>query len=339
MNKERRIPGPVDEEATSIGAAVHKTRDSLSQGTRSPGPVCGRAETVRDDELMNEVPESPLLPEVTESSPWKVFFVLLAVTVFVWLLTEIAATLIRAYLEEAAWVWIPLAILSICLLAVFVWGARRELRALRGVDALPERTRQIEAMVSAKNVSGLHEALAPTLGSLRKRHPALIRQFEEAATDRETAEEYLRQFDNIVLTQLDKEAARAVNNGVLTGSLAVVISPHPALDAFLVLWRARVLVRSVGEIYGLQPTGLSSIRLLKYAVTSAMIAATIEKSGEFAIAQAAEDITLTKTFQSVAEAAGTGYRLHRLGRITQQVCRPVPRQRFQKEGFWAESHS
>ena len=48
--------------------------------------------------------------------------------------------------------------------------------------------------------------------------------------------------------------------------------PHPALDAAVALWRAATLVRNIGDIYGLEPTGLSSLRLLRHTITTAIIA-------------------------------------------------------------------
>lgn len=327
MTTDKRTPGPVDAKASPINKPVAAEISQGNEGMilpepRTPGPVSERTETVVEETGSDVDEDALMLPEVTESSPWKIFFALLVCTFFVWLLSETVATLLRAYREQIIWVWLPLTLMSCGLLAAFVWAGHREYRAMRDVDALAERETQIQRMIEDRNLSGLHDVLASTLDNLRKRQPGLIQEFESAVAERETPEDYLRQFDNIILTQLDKEAQKVIKRNVLTGSMAVAISPHPALDSFFVLWRAKVLIRTIGEVYGLQPTGLSSIRLIKHAITSAMIAAALERTGEVALTQAAQNVAL-KAFKPLAEGATTAVRLYRLGKITQQVCRPI----------------
>ena len=140
--------------------------------------------------------------------------------------------------------------------------------------------------------------------------------------NRENPHDYLKQFDNIVLTQLDQQVDSVIKASVLTGSVVVAVLPHPALDAVAVLWRAKILIFKIGQIYGLEPTGLSSLRLVKHAIVSAMLAAVTEKSGEVIIEQMALN-TFQKTFKPVTEGAVTAIRLYRLGKITQKVCRPI----------------
>lgn len=327
MSTGKRTPGPVNAKAKPIqGAAIAEElqdhRKAHPSEVRAPGPVAEATELVEEQLKADDEEDHQVLPELTESSPWKIFFFLFVVTFLIWLFSEIAVSLVAAYREQVVWIWVPMAIASAGLFGAFVWAVRREYKAIRGVDALANREKKIQSMIEDKNLSGLQQVLAPTLVNLRRRHPGLIREFDAAASERETPGEYLKQFDNIILTELDKEAKKTIMNCALTGSMAVAISPHPALDSFFVLWRAKVLIRSVGEIYGLQPTGLSAFRLMKHAVTSAMIAAAMEQSGEIVLTHTAENIAL-KTFKPVAEGATTAVRLYRLGRITQQICRPV----------------
>ncbi|WP_320056541.1 YcjF family protein [Desulfuromonas thiophila] len=325
---EKRTPGPVDAKASRINGLANMeentTKKEMSKTEiRTPGKINASTEPVKDIEELDGDEGVAVLPELTESSPWKVFFILLVVTFFIWLLSEIAVSLVSAYREQVVWIWIPMTVAAAGLLATFAWGVRREYKAIRSVDAIADRGKKLQSMVAANNLIGLHQVLEPTLKNLRKRYPGIIREFEAAASERETSKDYIRQFDNIVLTALDKEAKKVIKNCVLTGSMAVAVSPHPALDSFFVLWRAKVLIRSVGETYGLQPTGFSAYRLMKHAVTSGMIAGAMEKSGEIVLTHTAENIAL-KAFEPVAEGATTAARLYRLGRLAQQICRPVP---------------
>ena len=106
----------------------------------------------------------------------------------------------------------------------------------------------------------------------------------------------------------------------------VAIVPHPALDAAVALWRATALIRKIGKIYGLEPTGLSSLRLLKHSIATAIIAA----GTDVAVDLAAEQVGLEMADQVSSNlgkgAAGgvvTAWRLYRLGNYAQKLCRPV----------------
>ena len=325
---ETTTPGPVDVEARPINSLANmeektKQEEMSKPAPRTPGKVNAPTEPAEDVEELDGEDGASVLPELTESSPWKVFFVLLVITFLVWLLSEIVVSLVSAYREQVVWIWVPMAIASAALIAAFAWGVRREYKALRSVDALAEREKKVQSMIESNDLIGLQQVLEPTLANLRRRYPGILREFEAAASERESSKDYMSQFDNIVLAELDKEVKKVIKSCVLTGSMAVAVSPHPALDSFFVLWRAKVLIRSVGEIYGLQPTGFSAYKLMKHAVTSAMIAAAMEQSGEIVLTHAAENIAL-KAFKPVTEGATAAVRLYRLGRITQQICRPVP---------------
>lgn len=334
MSTDKRVPGPVDAEAKSIhmptaAVELQERRKEHQSEQRTPGPVTELTEAMEEKSEAEADDDSQIMPRLMTRSPWKTFFVLLVITFFVWLLSQVAGSLVTAYHERVVWIWVPMAVVSAGLLTAFLLALRREYRAIRSVDALANRELEIQAMLANNNLYGLRKVLEPTLKNLRRRYPELIREFETAAVDRDTPGDYLKQLDNIVLTKLDKKAEKVINNCVVTGSLAVAISPHPALDSFFVLWRARILIRSVAEIYGLQPTGLSAVRLIKHAITSAMIAALMENSGEFIAARVAENLAM-KILKPVTEGAVTAARLYRLGYITLQVCRPVPMKKSAK---------
>jgi uncharacterized membrane protein YcjF (UPF0283 family) len=180
----------------------------------------------------------------------------------------------------------------------------------------------MHAALASNNLPELRAALEPALQNLRHRHPGRIAEFEEAAQTRETAAEYLKQFDNIVLTPLDREAADAINRSAFTGGVAVAIIPHPSLDAAVALWRAARLIRRIGEIYGLEPTGLSSLRLLRHAIATAIIAAGSDVAADAMLQQVGTEAT-NKMFSRLGEGSVTAWRLYRLGSHARKLCRPI----------------
>lgn len=335
MSNPIRIPGPVDDEAKPIDSSspaeestpkspvaaelFHKST-LINDSDRKPGPVDDPAEGITEAEKSNPEADEAVSLEVSQSSPWKAVFWMLALTVFCWLLYEVGLTVFNA-LQQSLWFGLPLALLTAVLLALFGRAVARELQALRGVDQLAMRDERMRQALASKDLCGLREILEPTLNNLRNRQPGLISEFDAAAAHRESPEDYLKLFDHIVLTQLDNEVDAVIKRSALTGSVSVAVLPHPALDAAVLLWRAKLLIQKVGEIYGLEPTGLSSLRLMKHAITSSILAAGIESSGEVMLTQMAQD-TFVKALKPLAEGGTAAIRLYRLGKMTRKVCRP-----------------
>lgn len=326
MTDQSRKPGAVLEEAEPVeGSRTLEREKDSAKPFRSPGKVSGKSQTIKEGDGEAVIEEELFdLPELVQSSPWKLVVWVFLATAVVWLLTEVVVTLLRAYQEQTVWLWVPMTFFTVCLLTVFIWACWREIRAIRSIDFLAAREEAIKKCVQEGDLAGVRKALAPTLHNMRRRNPTLIRKFEAAVAVRENPEDYLRQFDNIVLSQLDEEVTQVVRRFTMSGALGVAIAPHPALDAFIVVWRAKRMICEIGEIYGLQPTGLSALRLIRHALISAMNAATIQKIGDISIDQFGDRLPALHVLKPLAEAATTAVRLYRLGHITQQVCRPLP---------------
>jgi uncharacterized membrane protein YcjF (UPF0283 family) len=222
------------------------------------------------------------------------------------------------------WGAVPLAILTLG----FGWIVGRavliEYRAARRIDRLQERQREVEQALATGDLSALKAALAPTVAALQKSQPALLGEFEAAAKGERHARDYARLFENLVLTPLDEEAANLIRRVSLTTGAAVAISPHPGLDAIVLLWRASALVRGVGNIYGLAPTGLSSVRLLKHALASAVLAAGLDALGDVIVDELGRGTLSATAGKAAGEALVMGRRTYGLGKLTQSLCRPIP---------------
>ncbi len=192
---------------------------------------------------------------------------------------------------------------------------------MREVDALAERREAVEGARARDDLLALKSALQPTLNGLRVRNPTMIRQFDDAVEGHVRCADYLRSLENLVLQPLDAEAKRVVEVSALTTGTAVAIVPHPAFDAVVVLWRALVMTRRIGSIYGLRPSGISAWRLLSHTLRSALLAASMDTLTTFLVDSSTT--ALSRTLKPVAEGAVIGVRIHHLGRLTVEVCRPV----------------
>jgi uncharacterized membrane protein YcjF (UPF0283 family) len=321
MTDRKRIPGVVDEKADPIGISESSqaSRSSVNEPVRDPGLVREPAEPVSDSE-----PEQPLENEVPrvfiESSPWKIVFVLVVSAGIIWLLVEAAISLIAVY-NYSIYFGIPAIIFALLVLISIGWAGHREYVALNSIDRLEERDEEIKSALETNDQGVFRHTLDPILENIHKRQPDLIREYRAAIENSDSVADSLNQFENIVMGQLDKEVDAQIRHAVMVGGAAVAVIPHPALDALFILWRGQNLVRKIGIIYGLEPTGLSSWRLLKHVIVSAFIAATVEEFGEIALEQITQEV-FAKALKPVAEGSITALRLYRLGRLAKRACRP-----------------
>ena len=321
MTDRKRKPGAVDEKADPIGKPVfsQSSRSPRNEPVRDPGPVKEPAEPVAEPALEQTTDvEAPRV--FIESSPWKIVFLLVVSAGTIWLLVEATISLVAVY-NYSIYFGIPAIILALLVLVSIGWAGHREYLALRSIDRLEERDEKIKNALEANDQNGFRNILAPILENIHKRQPDLIREYRAAIEGSDSVADSLDQFENIVLSQLDKEVNSLVNHTMMVGGAAVTVIPHPALDAVFILWRGQNLVRKIGIIYGLGPTGLSSWRLLKHVITSAFIAASVDEFGGIALEQITHQ-AFARALKPVAEGSITALRLFRLGQLAKRTCRP-----------------
>ena len=342
MNDRRKTPGPVLEEAGPIGAGTGQPRESnrfhearshgdpqgeradgIANGaepSRRPGPVSAPSQPI--ERLPDLSAGNALYSQRSTHNGWATAFWLFSAFVGAWLLYG-TVTALMAVWQQNLWVAAPLTALGVATLGVLVWTGHREYKAWKRIDRLSERSSLIESAKRSNDIAVVRKALSGTLAALRKRHPGLIDEFNAAAEARTAVDDYLELLDNLVLTELDDEVKTVMNRSALMTGAAVAVVPHPALDAAIVVWRATSLTRKIGEIYGLEPTGLSSLRLFKHTIVSAIIAAGMEAGGDLLVEEAGRGV-LESAGKRVAEAAVLAARLRRLGLAAKRLCRPIP---------------
>lgn len=325
MTTPSNRPGPVLEEAQPIDAEhpasiTARTQDSGSQ-QRSPGPVNEPARPMEPVGRDNNVPLSPEEAEPAEHGPWRVVFWLLVALLAIWLGYRTFTELSDLW-HRAVWLAIPVTVLTLVLFGTAGLAIRREIAAMRRVDALPARSAMIEDALKTDSLVLMKEALSPTIAAVRKRRPSLAAEFEAAAANRDNVREYTELFRNLILQELDEEAEALIKRTAITVGTAVAVLPHPALDAAVVLWRATALVRRVGDIYGLELTGLSSLKLFRHIVTSGILAVGMEAAGDAVLDQIGRG-ALEGAGKMGAEGVVIAVRVYRLGRLSIQLCKPT----------------
>lgn len=336
---ERRRPGRVPEPASSHDdsgrpaqidqtESERKTSDgeegvsSPEQMDRKPGKVTDPSEPL-GPATDTEEPLTPIVLSEIDPPPrsawFSVFWLLLACIAF-WGIGSATLNLVELW-HRHTMLAAPLGLASVVLVGLLIRAMWLEWLAMRDVDALADRRKALVAALERDDIDALKLALRPTLDKLKVRDLKLIEEFEEAVVDSTDCADYLRTFENIVLQPLDEKAKEVVRNGSIATATAVAIVPHPAFDAVVVLWRALVMTRRIGSIYGLRPGGLSSWRLLSHSLKSALLAAGMDTITT--ILADASASTMARMLKPLAEGGVIGVRIFHLGRLTVDMCRPV----------------
>ncbi len=313
MNRKRSQP--LEEETIAIERSWSENRQSHQ---RVQHIITEETKPVAEDESVRDKSLDITLSGFKYGSK---LFCLSFVLVFAWLFYAVILDLLEAW-QSNAWFVMPLGIMALILMLLLMLVIKREYRAFRQVDDIAKQKNKINEYRAQDSVAGIHAVLKQRLMHIKKYYPDEYQQFEQARDDRQTVEEYVSLLNNIVLARLDKEADNSIKKASLSIAALVAISPHPALDAFIVLYRANHLIRKISLIYGLKPTGLSSLYLFKHSVVSAITAAGVEEISTLL----AEEISMglgEKAAQLIAEGAVSATRLYRLGHITKKIVRPV----------------
>ena len=291
---------------------------------RQPGPVTEPTSPINEDEpeCIAPNPDPFDIPTVDPppASPWFSVFWLLLALVAIWGIVSATLNMVELW-QRQLWLAVPMLLGTVVLVFLFGRAMWQEFQAMRDVDALSTRRDSLDAAVECQDISGLKSTLEPTLENLETRRPALIDEFRRAVVDEEDCRDYLRTFENIVLYSLDQEADEVVRHGSVATAAAVAIVPHPAFDAAVVLWRTLVMTRRIGAIYGLRPGGLSSWRLFSHSLKSALLAAGMDTLTTVMTDASADAVA--RALKPLAEGIVIGVRVHRFGRLTIGICRPV----------------
>lgn len=320
MTQAPRRPGRIDEAAVPLNATEAGAETQPQDPPRAPGRVEEPAQPMAEPAA--PVDEEAAVPGGLVRAGWKRLGGAL-----LFLLGGLLATRLGEYLA-ALWPQQPLVAAALggtTVLAVVLLGLalRAEALAARRVSQIDTHRERVLQAAKTDDPATLDRQLAPQLERIAQRFPDAVAQYRAAAAESHHAADRLRLFDNLVLSQVDREVDKTIDRTALTVGAAVAIVPHPALDALVVLWRALTMVRRIAALYGLGPTRLSSLALLRHAIVSAVLAAGMETAGDLVVEEVGRGV-LASGGQRLAQTAVTASRLRRLGRMTRQLCRPLP---------------
>lgn len=207
-------------------------------------------------------------------------------------------------------------------------GARRSLSRL---DRLRARSEQ----QLNRHTSGRSRALLNELKSFYGGKPQapLLDSALEQLPDYSDDSEILRHLDQHFVRRLDQEATTQVSRYSAQTGLAVAFSPWAALDMLLALWRSLQMIDDIAQVYGVEPSWPTRMRLLRKVLTQL----TFVGASEVAIDQLADDLGTAALAGSLSARAGQGLGAGilsaRIGLAAMRALRPLPFPEGQEPGI------
>ncbi|EED31262.1 hypothetical protein NOR53_2499 [gamma proteobacterium NOR5-3] len=318
MSTRRSEPEPLNVETEVVGVSKPENNEQVAKGLANELRHAGRVDedTETTDTTAEYVLDNSQRSAVVNWRVWILFLFPL-----VWLVYALGNSIAMTWQSNRA-VAIPLAVVTVMFFTVLGRWILAEYRAAREVDAIvmvKQITSEAQPDDSPREIA---DALEPVISRLIKYHPREVAIYRAEFGERTSVETYRELVENVLLSKADRRVDELIRNATLSAAGLVAISPHPVLDAMIVLYRATALVRAITEAYGRTATGLSSLRLFRHIIMSALTTATIEAVGTMGV----ESLGLGASEQAlkgVGEGAFTALRMNRLGRITKEVVRPL----------------
>jgi len=207
-------------------------------------------------------------------------------------------------------------------LAGFVGGEYRNLMRLRSAQAVREQGYHLSQAANRFEGRGFMSDLVRLTANSRTGR-ALCEQYRDAIADTHDDREAMQLFERIVLRPLDERAYAAVRRAARDTAIGASVSPVAGLDALIVLWRSLRMVREVAEVYGLRPTRLSVLALIRRMFLTATFAVTADVVGDVLGAHLGGRLAGLVSGK-LAEGVFAGVRTARLGLLAIEQCRPLP---------------
>ena len=236
-----------------------------------------------------------------------------------------AALWLSDLFERSAWLGSAGALLiggvSVALVG-FIGGEYRNLMRLRSAQAIREQGYHLAQASNRFEGRGfMSDLLRLTANSRAGR--LLCEQYRDAIADTHDDREAMELFERIVLRPLDEAACAAVRRAARDTAIGASVSPVAGVDALIVLWRSLRMVREVAEVYGMRPTRLSVLALIRRMFLTATFAVTADVVGDVLGAHLGGRLAGLVSGK-LAEGVFAGVRTARLGLLAIEQCRPLP---------------
>ena len=195
---------------------------------------------------------------------------------------------------------------------------RRKQNAYRNIRKLAKRCQSVTSNTADQNlIAELKSFYAD------KPHQALLDQCLSSLPDYKLGHEVITHIDDVFLKPLDAEALKRVTSFSYKTGLTVALSPWVALDMALSLWSNIKMIDEIGQIYGVRPSLVNRVSMLKSIIGHLALTG----ASEFASDQIVDQLggTPLASLFSVRLSQGLGVGLYsaKIGLATIAVSRPM----------------
>lgn len=147
--------------------------------------------------------------------------------------------------------------------------------------------------------------------------------FLHVLTANHSDQEVVALFDRMVVAHLDQKALSSIKKHTRQAAIMVAVSPLAVADILLVAWRNFSLVQEISQIYGVELSYWSRLRLFKSVLFNMAFAGISEVAIDTGLDALSMDLT-AKLSSRVAQGVGVALISARLGLKTMEMMRPLP---------------
>jgi putative membrane protein len=195
---------------------------------------------------------------------------------------------------------------------------RRKQNAYKTIRKLAERC--TSASLNAAEERLIEELKLFYVGKPQK---MMLDQCLSSLPDYALGHEVITHINDVFLKPLDTEALNRVSRFSYQTGLTVALSPWVAVDMVLSLWRSIKMIDEIGQVYGIRPSMLNRLSMLKSIVGHLALTG----AGELAADHILDEVggaSLASIFSvRLSQGLGVGLYLAKIGLATIAVSRPM----------------
>ena len=291
--------------------------DKTEQQTLPPQSI------VMGERLPNQMDYSYLKLEALPIRGLKTFALGTAVLLLSLVIWAIYDTIVEAMsLHWLAGFCILLLSITVALLALVTFYKyrkdQRKQNAYRSIRKLAKRCHFASSNTADQNlIAELKSFYA------NKPHQVLLDQCLSSLPDYKLGHEVITHIDDVFLKPLDAEALKRVTGFSYKAGLTVALSPWVAVDMALSLWSNIKMIDEIGQIYGVRPSLINRVSMLKSIIGHLALVGASELASDQIVDQLGGTSLASLFSVRLSQGLGVGLYSAKIGLSTIAVSRPI----------------
>ena len=245
---------------------------------------------------------------------------LLILSLVVWDVYDTIATAMSVH-WLAAFSIATLSILVVVVSLITLYKYRKDSRRHNGYKTIRKSAERCRSVSS--NTADQHLVAELKSFYVGKPQQVLLDQCLSSLPDYALGHEVVSHINDVFLKPLDEEALKRVSRFSAQTGLAVALSPWVAVDMAFSLWRNIKMIDEIGQLYGLRPSLINRITMLKSIIGHLALSG----AGELAADQILDEVggaSLASHFSvRLSQGLGVGLYSAKIGLATIAVLRPI----------------